>query len=191
VNDDVLTAFLRRNAKDVADVVAASDVAHLALDRGSVPPRRIHGLFSEIEYFTRGPGGTFPLCRRPLPFVIDYPDDYCACVDGTLQLRVARILAPIAHPNIAPGGAVCLGPTFRPSTPLRSLLEHLHRICSGRVFATESPWEAETAAFFCRHPERVRALRGAPLWRKPLARRVQIEPIEPSEPIEPTAGGSR
>jgi hypothetical protein len=185
MNDDVLNTFLRRNADDVADVLAASDVVHLAPDPGCDPPRRIHGLFTDVEYFQRGPGGTFPLSRRPLPFVLDYPDDYCACVDGTLQLRVARVLAPIAHPNIAPGGAICLGPTFRPSTALRSLLEHVHRICSGRVFATESPWEAETAAFFCRHLERVRALRGAPLWREPVARSVRIETIET------TPGGSR
>jgi hypothetical protein len=180
VSDNVLNAFLERNAKDVPEVLAASDVVHLAPDLSCKPPQRIHGLFTDIEYFTRGPSGTFPARRRPLPFVIDYPDDYCACLDGTLQLRVARILAPIAHPNIGPGGVVCLGPTFRPSTRLRPLLEHVHRICSGRVFATESPWEAETAAFFCRHPEQVRALRGAPLWRNSVAQSVRVEPIDPA-----------
>jgi hypothetical protein len=185
MSDDVLSAFLRRNAKDLADALAASDVLHLAPDPSRDPPRRIHGLFSDVECFTRGPGGTFLTVRRPMPFVIEYPDDYCACVDGTLQLRVARVLAPIAHPNIAPGGVVCLGPTFRPSTRLRPLLEHLHRICTGRVFASESPWEAETAAFFCRNVERVRALRGAPLWRHSVAQSVHVESIEPAP------GGSR
>ncbi len=186
MSDDVLTAFLRRNTEDVPAVLAASDVLHLAPDGASGdPPRRFSGLFTDVEHFARAPGDTFPTRRRPLPFVIDYPDDYCSCSDGTLQLRVARVLAPIAHPNIGPGGIVCLGPTFRPSTRLRPLLEHLHRICSGRVFASESPWEAKTAAFYCSHPERVRALRGAPLWRQPVAQSVRVKSIEPA------SGGAR
>jgi hypothetical protein len=186
VNDDVLNAFLRRNQQDVAGAVAASDVMHLAADAASGdPPRRIHGLFTAVEHFAPGPGDVFTVSRLPLPFVLDYPEDYCSCSDGTLQLRVARVLAPIAHPNIGPGGIVCLGPTFRPSTRLRPLLEHVHRICSGRVFASDSPWEAKTAELFRRDPERVRALRAAPLWRQPVAESVRIESLDP------TSGGAR
>jgi len=179
VSNDVMTAFLRRIAEDVPAVRAASGVVHLAPDPGSDPPRRIHGLFSEIETFIRGPGDTVVTSRRPLPFRLDFPDDYCSCADGTLQLRVARVMTPILHPNVGPGGIVCLGPSFRPSTRLRPLLEHLHLICSGRVFASESPWEAKTAEFFRRHPDRVRALRSPPLWREPAARRVRVETLGP------------
>ncbi len=185
MSDDVLNSFLRTNAQDVAAALAASDVVHLAPDLMTDPPRRIHGIFKDVEHFTRGPGDTFVPSRRPVPFLLDYPDDYCSCSDGTLQLRVARVLAPIAHPNIGPGGIVCLGPTFRPSTRLRPLLEHVHRICSGRIFASESPWEAKTAEFFRRHPERVRALRGAPLWRQAVAQSVRVESLEPA------SGGAR
>lgn len=186
MSDDVLTAFLRRNQQDVAEAVAASDVLYLAADVTSGDPaRRIHGLFTDVEHFTRAPGDTFSLSRRPLPFLLHYPDDYCSCSDGTLQLRVARVLAPIAHPNIGPGGIVCLGPTFRPSTRLCALLEHVHRICSGRVFASDSPWEAKTAELYRRDPERIRALRAAPLWRQPVAQRVRVESLEPG------SGGAR
>ncbi len=181
MSDDVMTAFLRRTIEvELALVRAASDVLHLAPDPLSGdPPRRLHGLFTDIERFTSGPGDTFRTSRRPLPFSIDFPDDYCSCCDGTLQLRVARFLAPIAHPNISPGGVLCLGPTFRPSTRLRPLLEHVHRICSGRIYASESPWDARTAEFFRSNPERVRALRGAPLWRDPIAQRVRIDNVDP------------
>jgi len=180
MHDDVMSAFLRRTIEvELPLALAASDVLHLAPDPLSGdPPRRLHGLFTDIERFTSGPGDTFRTIRRPLPFTLDYPDDYCACSDGTLQLRVARILAPIAHPNISPGGIVCLGSSFCPSTRLRPLLEHVHRICSGRIYASESPWDPQTADFYRAHPKRVRALRAAPLWRDPIAQRVLVENLE-------------
>lgn len=180
MTDPVLNAFLRVNEQEIAPALAASDVMHLMPDGASGdPPRWIHGIFTDVEHFTPDAPDTFGVSRRPLPFVIHYPDDYCSCLDGTLQLRVARILGPIAHPNIGPGGIVCLGPTFRPSTRLRPLLEHVHRICSGRVYASESPFAANTAEFFRRHPERVRALRSAPLWRQSVAQRVRIDSSDP------------
>ena len=180
MHDDVMTAFLRRTMDvELSRVRAASDVLHLGPDPLSGdPPRRLHGLFTDVERFTSGRGDTFRTIRGPLPFTLDYPDDYCACSDGTLQLRVARILAPIVHPNISPGGIVCLGSSFRPSTRLRPLLEHVHRICSGRIYASESPWDARTAEFFRGNPERVRALHAAPLWRDPIAQRVRVENLE-------------
>ena len=180
MHDDVMTAFLRRTIEvELPVVLGASDVLHLAPDPLSGhPPRRLYGLFSDVERFTPGPGDTFRTSRRPLPFTLDYPDDYCSCCDGSLQLRVARFLAPIVHPNISPGGILCLGPTFRPSTRLRPLLEHIHRICTGRVFASESPWDAKTAEFFRRNPARVRALRAAPLWREPIAQCVRVDNVD-------------
>ncbi len=181
MSGDVMAAFLRRTLEEeLPRVLAASDVLHLSPDFASGdPPRRLYGLFTDVERFTPGPGKIFQTLRRPLPFLLDYPDDYCSCCDGTLQLRVARVLAATVHPNISPGGIVCLGPTFRPSTRLRPLLEHVQRICTGRVFASESPWDARTARFFLKHTERVRALRAAPLWRAPIAQRVRVESVEP------------
>lgn len=184
--NDVLTPFLRRTMDiELPAVRAASDVLYLTPEApagpersGAEPARRIHGLFTSVEYFVAQRGGVLTATRRPLRFALEYPDDYCSCADGSLQLRVARVLQPIAHPNVSPGGVVCLGPTFRPSTGLRALVEHVHSICSGRVYASDSPWDAATADFFRRHPQRVRALRSAPLWREATARRVRVEPLD-------------
>jgi hypothetical protein len=180
VSGGVIEAFVRRMlVEELPQVRAASDVLHLAPDPYSGdPPRRLHGLFTKVEHLVPGPGNTFLTSHRPLPFAIEYMDDYCSCCDGTLQLRVARVLAPIAHPNISPGGVVCLGGRFRPSTRLRPLLEHVHRICSARVYASHSPWDAKTADFYRQHPERVRALRSAPLWRQAVAQGARVDALE-------------
>lgn len=183
---DVNAAFLKRLLEDLPRVLAESDSLALAPEpRSGDPPSYYHGLFKSVERLVPGPDQTFQVRGGPLPFALDFPADYCTSCDGTLQLRVARVLAPLAHPNVSPGGIVCLGPTFRPSTRLAPLLEHVHRICSGRIFAAESPWNARTADFYRRHPERIRALRAAPLWRRATAQRVRVENLESSP------GGSR
>ena len=48
----------------------------------------------------------------------------------------------------------------------------------GRIYASESPWDARTAEFFRLHPERVRALRAAPLWREPIAECVRVDNVD-------------
>lgn len=174
--DDVMVAFRRRvMSEELARARAESDVLRLTPDPTSgSPPRRLLGVFHGLQYLEPRPGGSCGPVEAPLPFGLDFPDDYCSCSDGSLQLRVARIHAPIAHPNVGPGGVVCLGPRFRPATRLAPLLEHLHRLCSSQVFASESPLDPNAAELYRRHVAEVRALRSAALWRRPLVERVRV-----------------
>ena len=176
MHDDVIRAFRRRVSLDAPRIRDESTIVRVvAGPMSGDPPSRYHGLLSGVEHFERGPNGTLCASGSPLPFSLEFPDDYCSCVDGSLQLRVARVHAPIAHPNLGPGGIVCLGPRFRPATRLRPLIEHLYRICSGRVFASDSPFDPNAAEFFRRHSDRVRALRAEPLWHRPVAGSVRVE----------------
>ena len=176
MDDDVIRAFRNRIVEDARRIREESAVARVVPDPMSGnPPSRFHGIFTGAEHFERGPGGSLRVSRSALPFSLDIPDDYCSCCDGTLSLRVARVHAPIAHPNLGPGGVVCLSVDFRPATRLRPLLEHLHRICSCRVFASENYLDPIAADFFRRYPDRVRALRAEPLWQTPVAGSVRVE----------------
>ena len=176
MHDDVMQVFRRRlMSEELAAVRNESDILRLAPDPTSgSPPRTLLGLFRGLQYLEPRPEGGFHPVERPLPFSLQFPDDYCSCSDGSLQMRVARIHAPIAHPNVGPGGIVCLGPRFRPATRLAPLLEHLHRICSARVFASESCLDPNAAELYRRHAREIRALRSASLWDRPLAERVRI-----------------
>ncbi|MAE97382.1 MAG: hypothetical protein CL910_22260 [Deltaproteobacteria bacterium] len=175
--NDVIRAFRGRTMdRDLQAVRDRSDSVRLAPDpRSGEPPARLHGVFRDLAYFEPDVQRSCRVVRRPLPFSLTFADDYCCCSDGSLQMRVAQLHAPIVHPNVAPGGLVCLGPRFRPGTKLPALLEHLHAIVSGRVYASESPLDPEAARLFLREGERVRALRSAPLWRDPVARAVRVE----------------
>ena len=65
MSDDVLNAFLRRNTEELAVVLAASDVVHLTPEVVSGdPPRRLHGVFTDVEHFARSTGETFLTSRR-------------------------------------------------------------------------------------------------------------------------------
>ena len=176
MQDEVIRAFRGRVAEDASRIRDESSIVRLVADPMSGdPPSRYVGLLTGIEYFERGEGGAIRVSGLPLPFTLDFTDDYCSCTDGSLQLRVARVHSLMAHPNQGPGGAICLGPRFSPGTRLRPLLEHLYRICSARVYASDSPWDPHAADFFRRHPDRVRALRAEPLWQRPVAASVRVE----------------
>lgn len=180
MSDDVMQVFRHRvMSTELQEVRAESDILRLSPDSttGS-PPRALLGLFRGLQYLEPSPDGAVHEVERPLPFSLQLPDDYCNCNDGSLQMRVARILTPIAHPNVGPGGIVCLGPRFRPATRLAPLLEHLHRICSSNVFASESPLNPDAAALYRRHSELIRMLRSAPLWKRPVVDRVRIVSVE-------------
>ena len=83
-------------------------------------------------------------------------------------------------------GLICLGALFKPGTRLRPLLSQVHGIVSSRITATEDGFDRDATLYYRRHVEEVRALRSAPLWRTPLARRVVIRELRPSagEPLE-------
>ena len=185
MKDHVIRAFRKRVSEDAARIRDESGIVRLVADpMTGDPPGRYHGLLSGVEHFERGRDGALRVSGLPLPFSLDFPDDYCSCTDGSLQLRVASVHGPIAHPNLGPEGSVCLGPRFSPGTRLRPLLEHLYRICSGRVFASDSPWDPHAASFFRRHPDRVRALRAESLWERPVAASVRVAAV-------PREGGAR
>lgn len=176
MGDDVVQVFRRSLMSDeLAAVRKQSDVLRLAPDPTSgSPPRTLLGLFRGLQYLERRSDPGFHVVERPLPFSLHFPDDYCSCSDGSLQMRVARIHAPIVHPNVGPGGTVCLGPRFRPATKLAPLLEHLHRICSARVYASENSFDPNAAEIYRSHAQQIRALSSAPLWARPLVERVRI-----------------
>ena len=174
--DDVIEAFRRRVAQDVLRLRDESTSLRLVADPMSGdPPSRFHGLLMGVEHFERAADGGIRASGSAVPFSFDFPADYCSCSDGSLQLRVARVRGPMLHPNVGPAGVVCFGPRFRPGTRLRPLLEHFHRICSGRVFASENAFDPIAADFFRRNPERVHSLRALPLWRAPVAGSVRVE----------------
>jgi hypothetical protein len=176
MSDDVIDAFRRRVAQELPHIRQESAIARLVPDPMSGdPPSRYHGLLTGVEHFERDRDVGLRTTHSPLPFSLDFPVDYCSCVDGTLQMRVACVHAPIVHPNVGPGGTVCFGPGFRPATRLRPLLEHLYRIVSGRVFASENAFNPTAADFFRRHLQRVQALRAEPLWYAPVAGSVRVE----------------
>lgn len=177
----VIHSFRRRFAEDARLVREQSDCVRLVADPMSGDPAACyHGLVTGVEHLERTADGAIEATCSPVPFSIEIPDDYCRCTDGSLQLRVARIHAPIVHPNVGTAGMVCLGPRFRPGTRLLPLLEHLHRLWSSRVFASESPLDPIAAEFFRRNPDRVRALRSEPLWQRPVLGRVRIEKTQRS-----------
>jgi hypothetical protein len=183
VNERPIDRFRRRFAEEVPGIARESEIADLVADPTSGdPPRLFPGVLRSVEHFERRSDGTIHASSAPIFFVIELPDDYCSCVDGSLQLRVATVCVPLFHPNVSRGGIVCLGPRFRPSTRVRPLLDHLYAICASRVFASESPWDAESGSFYRNSLGRVRALRAAPLWRQPLAARARVEPLPPRPP---------
>lgn len=176
MSNAVIRAFRTRVLEDARSIRDESSILRMVADPMSGdPPRRHHGLLTGVEHFERTPEGAFRATAEPIPFTLDFPEDYCSCPDGSLQLRVAWIHSPLVHPNRGPQGIVCLGGRFKPGTRLRPLLEHLYRICSGRVFASDSPMDARAAEFFRSHPEQVRALRAEPLWQAPIAASVRVE----------------
>jgi molybdopterin/thiamine biosynthesis adenylyltransferase len=175
-----LAELLDAAARDLGGSIEESDVAQLIVDpfRGD-PPRVFHGVLRQVEHFERQTDGTARRRSTPIFFSIELPEDYCSCLDGSLQLRVARVHVPLFHPNVSASGIVCLGPRFQPSTRARALLEHLYAISASRGFASQSPWDRETGTFYRDHAEEVRKLRAPPLWRSPVAARARVEALPP------------
>jgi hypothetical protein len=164
MSDPIHRSWLARVAEDAARL-PASDTLRLVADPASgAPPRRYRALLRDVEHFEPALGGTVRLSQQPLLFEIDFPEDYCRAVDGTLSLRVVRVRSPFVHPNASAGGTLCLGAGFRPSTRLRPLLHQVYEIAAGRAFATQSALDPRARDFFLGNLAQVRALRAPPLW---------------------------
>jgi len=162
---DAISRIFRAGVREDAAQLPRSRALRLSCDAASGdPPSRYHVLLQGVEHFERADAGGYERTFRPLVFQIEFPDDYCRCVDGTLPFRVARSLGRLAHPNVNAAGVVCLGAKFRPGTRLRPLVHELYQIASGRNFATESPLDPHARDFFLARLAEVRALRAEPLW---------------------------
>jgi len=178
MTDRVYQGFLESALADVGRIHAESEIVRLVPDPGSGnPPRIYHGIMREVEHYERGPDGMFRVSNDAVPFRVEFPADYCRSIDFNLQLRVVRCDPRIVHPNIH-GGIICLGWGFHPSTRLRGVIQHLYQILSSRVAATDNALNREAAQFFLQHQAEIRALRAKPLWRRPVASRVQVRDVE-------------
>ncbi len=88
MEDGVIRAFRRRVAEDAPHIREESAVVRVVRDPMSGdPPSRYHGIFTGIEHFESRSGGRIVVSRSALPFSLDFPNDYCCSVDGTLSLR--------------------------------------------------------------------------------------------------------
>jgi hypothetical protein len=186
MDDPVHTGFLESAQGDALQIGPESDCVRLDADPATGhPPRRYLGLLKGAEHYVRDAEGSFVVTRRPIPFQIDFPDDYLRSLDPNLQFRVLSTSRQVIHPNVH-GGVVCLGGRFRPGTRLRSIVEQFHGIATSRVMALDHPFDRQAAEFFRAHLDTVRAFRNEPLWRRPLAASVRVETI-PSVPglLEP------
>jgi ubiquitin-protein ligase len=182
--DAVYAAFLETAAADAVAVNADSDTVRLAAVPGSgEPPSAYDGVFREVEHFERAPEGTVFPTTAPVRFRLSFEPDYLRSSDPRLQFRVARIYAPIVHPNVSTG-LVCLGDAFRPGTSLRGVVDHLYRIVAGRVRATHHALDADGQRFFLQHMEEVERLGARPLWRRRLAQSARVEGVGGSPAAE-------
>ena len=179
--DRIYQGFLESTLADIKRIHAESEIVRLVPDPDSGnPPRVYHGIMREVEHYERSADGIFRVSNNVVSFRVEFPADYCRSVDFNLQLRVARCEPRIVHPNIH-GGIICLGAGFRPSTRMRGVIQHLYQILSSRVAATDNAFDREAARFFLQHQADIRALRSKPLWRRPVAARVQVRKIEQSQ----------
>jgi hypothetical protein len=174
--DPVLTGYIEDADRAVPAINADSPLVTLARapDAG-VPPFLYRGILAGVEHFVRVSDGTFRVSSSPLLFEIEIEQDFCRSSDRHLQFRVLRTSSLLVHPNVS-SGICCLGTRFRPATKLRSIVELFYRIASGRIAATDDPFDPVSAEFFLSHPSEVRALRAPPLWSRPTAREVRVEP---------------
>jgi hypothetical protein len=166
--------FLEAAAEDAAWINENSDVVQLIADRHSgKPPARYHGLFWQIEHLERSRSLEIRVTDDPIPFTLDFPEDYLRSSDRLLLFRVIIVHKTVFHPNQC-GSRVQMGEGFKPGTQLHSLLHQLYRILSGRVFATEEALDAAAYRYYEEHRRAVERLTVPPLYRRPDAVRTRF-----------------
>jgi hypothetical protein len=191
-SDPVLAGYLESADAEVAFINAESPIVSLerAPDHAGMP-YRYQGTLTEVEHFVREADGTYRKTLDPLDFAIEIEHDFCRSTDPLLQFRVLRTSPLLVQPNVF-RGVCCLGGRFRPATPLRTIVEVFYRLVAGRLAATADPLDPEAASYFLNHLDEVRALRAAPLWRRPTAREVRVvEAPASSAPADTRAETSR
>lgn len=179
MSDPVYRAFLETVEEDSAKVVAESNILRLVPYRdGEGPPNTYRGVITDIEHLERLADGTVRHSLAPILFDVQFPPDYLRSLDEDLQFRISRVHVSLYHPNIR-SGLVCLGPRFRCGTRLKPLVEHLYGIFSARTRATDHAFNPEPRHYYLNHVDEIKALRAAPLWRRPVASRVDVKPAAP------------
>jgi hypothetical protein len=175
--------FLSAAAAECLEIQRDADALSMVpRPRAGGAPDVYDGLFRDVEHLVLAPDGTVAVAADAVVFTITFPADYLHSGDHTLLYRVARLHSPLFHPNVGGGGAfICLGTSFRPGTRLRTLVHQLYGIVGCQNFATDSPLDAEAAAYYLAHLDAVRALRARPLWRRRIARNVVRSGAEPLE----------
>ena len=179
MSDPIYEDFLRATAEDAVRLVEVSDALRLiAVPSPQGTPRGYLGRFTGVPHLVRGADGQVTRSVDPILFQLRFPPDYLYSADLTLAFRVARIQSPLFNPNVRSSGLgaglICLGTLFQPGTRLRPLLSQVHGIVSSRTTVTDDGFDRDATLYYRRHVEEVRALRSAPLWRQPLARRVVV-----------------
>jgi hypothetical protein len=189
MEDPVHRGFLEKQVLMGKYVNENSDSVRVTQDPSSgTPPEMYNGVLIGAEHYVRE-NGVIQVTKRPLPFRIRMESDYCKSLDPHLQMRVIRTSSELYHPNVH-GGSVCLGPKFRPATSLRVLVEQFYRIATGRVAATNDPFDPEASEYFLDHIDQVRAFENPPLWRSPVASRVRVETISNPPGDAPNGGAA-
>jgi hypothetical protein len=174
---DPYDVFLGTTASELPQINADSSVVRLVPAVGAgFPAAAYDGVLTGVEHFELEPGGTVHVSARDVPISVRFPPDYLRSADPSLQFRVVRVHVPLFHPNHR-SGSLCLGPAFHPGSRLRSLVEQVFGIVSGRIAATDHGFDKDACDYFLAHPEEVRALRAQPLWRQAIATRVRVEEV--------------
>ena len=177
MRDPVFAGFLESAVADAKYVEQESDCLRLNPDPATGdPPRTYHGVLRGAEHYVRDSQGAFVVTRRPIPFQIDFPDDYLQTLDPNLQFRVVCTSRQLVHPNVR-GGVVCLGGRFRPATRLRSVVEQFFGIATSLVAAIDHPFDLVAAEFYLDHLDVIRGFANEPLRRRPLAASVRVETV--------------
>lgn len=167
--DAVLAAFLACARDDAARVNLESDVARVVPDpRGGELPESNFIVFEGVEHFRRTDSGSIVAAREPIAVSCSFPEDYLRSHDPRLHLRVLALRTRMFHPNVSEAAICLVG--FRAGLRLRGIVESLYSVLSSRAFDVRSALDHSAARFYVEHPDRVRALRSPPLWRRRVAR---------------------
>jgi hypothetical protein len=175
-HDPVFRGFLETAVEEARRANAESDVVRLLPHPlAGDPADKYLGLFRGIEYLVRAADGSIEKSNEPIPFTIEFPADYLRSVDRNLGIRVARFHGPLLHPNVSPGGFVCLGGGFRAGTRLRAVVIHLYSVATARAVALNHVFALpDVRQYFIDHAAEICALRQPPLWRRPVATRTRV-----------------
>jgi hypothetical protein len=171
--DRVFDAFLASARDDALCVNEATDVARVVPDpRGGALPASYFIVFEGLEHFRRATSGSIVALREPIAVALSFPEDYLRARDARLAFRALAVRTRLVHPNVDAPAICLLG--FRPGLRLRGIVEALYAVLTSQAFDVRSALDLAAARFYVEHPDRVRALRSPPLFRRRVARAARL-----------------